>query len=164
MSHCDESIGPRVDPSCRSFDFTLYFQDLFFSTTPNAILLVLLVLPVARLLRAQDIVRRTKSVAVKAVSKQAHPASSCSYTPRLIIFENPGSVCCAIYLSDNLSGPQMPAAAAAHPCLCRNRCARHRGHPRRRQPLMAPAPPLRAAIGTSRHLLCPHLPAQCRTR
>ncbi|KAF2253629.1 putative multidrug resistance-associated protein [Trematosphaeria pertusa] len=66
MSHCDESIGPRVDPSCRSFDFTLYFQDLFFSTTPNAILLVLLVLPVARLLRAQDIVRRTKSVAVKA--------------------------------------------------------------------------------------------------
>ncbi|RYP65399.1 hypothetical protein DL771_008344 [Monosporascus sp. 5C6A] len=65
MSHCDQAIGPRVDPSCRSFDFTLYFQDLFFAITPNAVLLVLLVLPVARLLRAQDVVRRTKSVAVK---------------------------------------------------------------------------------------------------
>ncbi|RYP12551.1 hypothetical protein DL765_007253 [Monosporascus sp. GIB2] len=66
MSHCDQAIGPRVDPSCRSFDFTLYFQDLFFAITPNAVLLALLVLPVARLLRAQDVVRRTKSVAVKA--------------------------------------------------------------------------------------------------
>ncbi|RYP65462.1 hypothetical protein DL770_008992 [Monosporascus sp. CRB-9-2] len=66
MSHCDQAIGPRVDPSCRSFDFTLYFQDLLFAITPNAVLLVLLVLPVARLLRAQDVVRRTKSVAVKA--------------------------------------------------------------------------------------------------
>ncbi|KAJ4287156.1 hypothetical protein N0V90_012554 [Kalmusia sp. IMI 367209] len=66
MSHCDQAVGPRVDPSCRSFDFTLYFQDLFFAIIPNAVLLVLLVLPVARLLRAQDVVRRTKSVAVKA--------------------------------------------------------------------------------------------------
>ena len=29
---------------------------------------------------------------------------------------------------------------------------------------MAPAPPLRAALGLARHLLRPHHPAQCRTR
>ncbi|ORY16438.1 ABC transporter [Clohesyomyces aquaticus] len=66
MLHCDQAIGPRVEPSCRSFDFTLYFQDLFFAITPNAVLLTLLALPVVRLLRTQDVVKRSKSVAVKA--------------------------------------------------------------------------------------------------
>jgi len=81
MSQCDQAIYPRVDPFCRSFDFTLYFQDLFLAVAPNAVLLVLLVLPVARLLRAQDVVRRTKSVAVKAVSARPYPAYSYSLSP-----------------------------------------------------------------------------------
>ncbi|KAF2444598.1 putative multidrug resistance-associated protein [Karstenula rhodostoma CBS 690.94] len=62
---CDNAIGPRVDPSCRSFDFTLYFEDLCFSIAPNAVLLILVALPIARLLRAQNIVKRTKPVAFK---------------------------------------------------------------------------------------------------
>ncbi|KAF1976918.1 ABC transporter [Bimuria novae-zelandiae CBS 107.79] len=66
MSHCDQRIGPRVNPSCRSFDFTLYFQDLFFAITPQAILIVFLILPTIRLLGAQDVVKRTKKAVVKA--------------------------------------------------------------------------------------------------
>ncbi|KAK7181162.1 ABC transporter [Paraphaeosphaeria sporulosa] len=66
MPLCDAAIGPRVDPSCRSFDFTLYFEDVSFSIAPNAILLVLVALPIARLLRGQSIVKRTKAVTFKA--------------------------------------------------------------------------------------------------
>jgi hypothetical protein len=70
MSHCDQVIGPRVNPSCRAFDFTLYFQDLFFAITPNALLLLLLILPVVSLVKARDVVRRTRLVAIKAVSNK----------------------------------------------------------------------------------------------
>jgi hypothetical protein len=73
MSPCDESIGPRVEQSCRSFDFTLSFQDLYFSIVPYAALLVLVALPIARLLRAPNVIKRTKLVAIKGVSRSVPP-------------------------------------------------------------------------------------------
>ncbi|KAE8353805.1 P-loop containing nucleoside triphosphate hydrolase protein [Aspergillus coremiiformis] len=38
----DNRFGPRVNPNCRPFDFTLLFEDVFFIALPAAILLVLL--------------------------------------------------------------------------------------------------------------------------
>ncbi|KAH7359713.1 multidrug resistance-associated protein [Pyrenochaeta sp. MPI-SDFR-AT-0127] len=38
----DRSFGPRVDPSCRAFDFTLFFEDIFCAGFPPVVLLVLL--------------------------------------------------------------------------------------------------------------------------
>lgn len=42
--HClpasDATFGPRVDPSCRGFDFTLLFEDIFFACVPTAIFLL----------------------------------------------------------------------------------------------------------------------------
>lgn len=35
-------FGPRIDPGCRSFDFTLLFEDAFFSLLPAALFLVLI--------------------------------------------------------------------------------------------------------------------------
>ncbi|KAK0615177.1 ABC transporter [Bombardia bombarda] len=37
----DRSFGPRVDPGCRSFDFTLQFEDIFFTCLPAAVFLIL---------------------------------------------------------------------------------------------------------------------------
>lgn len=74
MTYCDSEFGPRVDPSCRSFDFTLYFQDILFAVAPNAVLLVLVSLPIVRLSRAQDVVKRTKLAAAKAVGGDSYPA------------------------------------------------------------------------------------------
>ena len=38
----DQVFGPRVDVSCRSFDFTLEFEDIVFACLPAAILLFVL--------------------------------------------------------------------------------------------------------------------------
>ncbi|XXG98141.1 hypothetical protein Hte_004462 [Hypoxylon texense] len=46
----DRSFGPRVDLTCRSFDFTLQFEDIFFACLPAAIFLVLLPPRIAPLL------------------------------------------------------------------------------------------------------------------
>ncbi|KAI1453921.1 ABC transporter [Annulohypoxylon moriforme] len=46
----DRMFGPRVDPNCRSFDFTLQFEDIFFACLPVAIFLALLPGRVAALL------------------------------------------------------------------------------------------------------------------
>ncbi|KAK1624485.1 ABC transporter [Colletotrichum phormii] len=37
----DRSFGPRVDHQCRSFDFTLFFEDVFFACLPSGLLLLL---------------------------------------------------------------------------------------------------------------------------
>ncbi|KAI1268251.1 ABC transporter [Xylariaceae sp. FL1019] len=39
--HADRSFGPRVDPGCRSFDFTLLFEDVFFAALPAALFIAL---------------------------------------------------------------------------------------------------------------------------
>lgn len=49
-SGSDRAFGPRVDPTCRSFDFTLQFEDIFFACLPAAIFLALLPTRIAPLL------------------------------------------------------------------------------------------------------------------
>ncbi len=38
----DNQFGPRVNPACRSFDFTLLFEDAIFTALPAALFLLLL--------------------------------------------------------------------------------------------------------------------------
>lgn len=38
----DDRFGPRVDPICRGFDFTLLFEDIFFSALTASLLLLLM--------------------------------------------------------------------------------------------------------------------------
>lgn len=40
-TNCDRSFGPRVDALCRSFDFTMQFEDIFLACLPTALFLVL---------------------------------------------------------------------------------------------------------------------------
>lgn len=44
MASCDARFGPQVDTTCRSFDFTLYFEDLILSMIPSAILLAVAII------------------------------------------------------------------------------------------------------------------------
>lgn len=37
----DEAFGPAVSPACRTFDFTLLFEQSILSLLPNGLLLVL---------------------------------------------------------------------------------------------------------------------------
>jgi len=48
----DDEFGPRVNPHCRNFDFTLFFEDAIFSVLPAAILLLILPLRLIHLLRS----------------------------------------------------------------------------------------------------------------
>lgn len=44
MSFCsksDNTFVVRVNPNCRAFDFTLFFEDIFFSSLPASIFLLL---------------------------------------------------------------------------------------------------------------------------
>ncbi|KAL7904095.1 ABC transporter [Trichoderma velutinum] len=47
----DNRFGPRVDPSCRSFDFTLLFEDAIFTALPAALLLLLIPIHLWRISR-----------------------------------------------------------------------------------------------------------------
>lgn len=38
----DNEFGPRVNPYCRTFDFTLLFEDVLFGAIPAALLLLIL--------------------------------------------------------------------------------------------------------------------------
>jgi ATP-binding cassette subfamily C (CFTR/MRP) protein 1 len=38
----DNQLGPRVSPDCRRFDFTLLFEDAFFTVLPSALFLLIL--------------------------------------------------------------------------------------------------------------------------
>lgn len=48
----DDRVGPRVAYQCRSFDFTLLFEDVFFALLPAAVFLVAAFLRLPHLLRA----------------------------------------------------------------------------------------------------------------
>ena len=48
----DRLFGPRVDPSCRGFDFTLFFEDVFFACLPAAVFFLLLPFRVTVLAKA----------------------------------------------------------------------------------------------------------------
>ncbi|KAH8900775.1 P-loop containing nucleoside triphosphate hydrolase protein [Thozetella sp. PMI_491] len=41
-ANADDQFGPRVDTACRSFDFTLLFEDAFFGMLPAALFLLML--------------------------------------------------------------------------------------------------------------------------
>jgi hypothetical protein len=51
-SDADNWLGPRVDTSCRSFDFTLLFEDSFFIALPAAIFLLVQPIQLHRLFTA----------------------------------------------------------------------------------------------------------------
>ncbi|KAJ5492160.1 hypothetical protein N7453_010257 [Penicillium expansum] len=40
LSVADGAFGPRVNVACRDFDFTVYFEDLFFACLPTALFLL----------------------------------------------------------------------------------------------------------------------------
>ncbi|KAK1984954.1 ABC transporter [Colletotrichum cereale] len=47
----DRSFGPRVHPGCRSFDFTVYFEDVFLACLPSVLFLLLAPCRIVTLLR-----------------------------------------------------------------------------------------------------------------
>ncbi|XWW94251.1 hypothetical protein V2A60_002194 [Cordyceps javanica] len=59
MASCDARFGPRVDTVCRSFDFTLYFEDVVFGAVPNAVFIVIAVIAAVGLFRQQNIVKHS---------------------------------------------------------------------------------------------------------
>jgi ATP-binding cassette, subfamily C (CFTR/MRP), member 1 len=69
MASCDQSFGPRVSSACRSFDFTLLFEDIVLATVPAAALLFLLPAPLYLLLRTGSRVKTSTLGTVKLVSQ-----------------------------------------------------------------------------------------------
>ncbi|OAA60152.1 ABC transporter, transmembrane domain, type 1 [Cordyceps fumosorosea ARSEF 2679] len=65
MLSCDGKFGPRVDTACRSFDFTLYFEDVVLSAVPNSIFILLAIISSIVLLRQQGIVKSSTLLGVK---------------------------------------------------------------------------------------------------
>ncbi|KAF2480400.1 P-loop containing nucleoside triphosphate hydrolase protein [Neohortaea acidophila] len=47
----DRSIGPRVNPACRAFDFTLAFEDVVLACVPAAVFLLTVPVSLARIVR-----------------------------------------------------------------------------------------------------------------
>ncbi|ATY62911.1 multidrug resistance-associated [Cordyceps militaris] len=67
MVSCDAQFGPRVDTACRSFDFTLYFEDVVFGVVPNAIFVIIAVLSLISASRQQSIVKSSRLLGLKLV-------------------------------------------------------------------------------------------------
>ncbi|PYH89769.1 putative multidrug resistance-associated protein [Aspergillus ellipticus CBS 707.79] len=66
-SNGDNQIGPQIDAACRPFDFTLLFEDVFFSILPSAIFLLLL-LPRFEILRRAPVKLRSIRLAIYKLS------------------------------------------------------------------------------------------------
>ena len=64
---CDAQFGPRVDTACRSFDFTLYFEDVVFSAVPSAIFILIATIPLIGLSRQRSIVKSSTLFGLKLV-------------------------------------------------------------------------------------------------
>jgi hypothetical protein len=64
-------FGPRVNPNCRSFDFTIYFEDVFFALVPAAIFLAGVLASCISLWKQPHVVKASKSVALKMVGSCA---------------------------------------------------------------------------------------------
>ncbi|KAF6834852.1 ABC transporter [Colletotrichum musicola] len=76
----DRSFGPRVDPDCRSFDFTLRFEDIFFACLPSALFILLAPSRIALLLRQPTAFSlRSKLLAAKLVTLTALLASQIAF-------------------------------------------------------------------------------------
>ncbi|PWY94269.1 ATP-binding cassette transporter [Aspergillus sclerotioniger CBS 115572] len=66
-SNSENQFGPRVNSACRPFDFTLLFEDAFFSILPSTILLLLL-LPRFEILRRSSVKLNSFKLAVYKLS------------------------------------------------------------------------------------------------
>ncbi|KAK7997810.1 hypothetical protein PG989_005850 [Apiospora arundinis] len=76
----DRSFGPRVHSECRSFDFTLQFEDILFACLPSAMLILLAPSKVALLLRRPATFSiRSKLLASKTVTLAALLAFQLAY-------------------------------------------------------------------------------------
>ncbi|KAG8409595.1 hypothetical protein J3459_017421 [Metarhizium acridum] len=60
----DSSLGPRVDPACRQFDFTLAFEDVVFVCVPAVLFIVPALVQIAILLQKKAAVQRELDVFV----------------------------------------------------------------------------------------------------
>ncbi|KAH8703553.1 P-loop containing nucleoside triphosphate hydrolase protein [Talaromyces proteolyticus] len=63
---CDAAFGPRVDPSCRAFDFTLYFEDIFLTILPNAAFIFSLPVGLYPLFKGTNVIKSNRLVSLKA--------------------------------------------------------------------------------------------------
>jgi hypothetical protein len=73
----DDRFGPRVTDHCRSFDFTLLFEDVFFALLPAAVFLVSAILRLPLLLRAPVKVTSHHLATAKLVTILLNPLSQC---------------------------------------------------------------------------------------
>ncbi|SPO04398.1 related to ABC multidrug transporter [Cephalotrichum gorgonifer] len=67
-SRSDRLFGPQVNPDCRAFDFTLYFEDIFFNCLPSSVFLLCLPAAIYRLWARPHVVRASKGVAWKSIA------------------------------------------------------------------------------------------------
>ncbi|KAL3480358.1 hypothetical protein BJX99DRAFT_254660 [Aspergillus californicus] len=67
----DAIFGPRIDVACRTFDFTIYFEDAFFACLPSAIFIILLPVAFANLRSEYRRVQRSALLACKLVALNA---------------------------------------------------------------------------------------------
>ena len=63
-------FGPQVDPTCRAFDFTLYFEDLVLVCVPAGAFLLLLPAAVWSLFHKVPVVTPSKLLYAKLVSPE----------------------------------------------------------------------------------------------
>ncbi|KAJ5702450.1 P-loop containing nucleoside triphosphate hydrolase protein [Penicillium malachiteum] len=63
----DNKFGPRIDPNCRSFDFTLLLEDALFSLLPATLFLLLIPPRLHVLWRAPTKLRSYRLAIVKSV-------------------------------------------------------------------------------------------------
>lgn len=64
---CDSDFGPRVSETCRAFDFTLQFEDLFLVLLPNSLFLLQLFVSLAGLIKKDTSIKRSSISAYKLV-------------------------------------------------------------------------------------------------
>lgn len=69
IANSDNQFGPRIDTDCRVFDFTLLFEDTFFTILPATLFLLLLPLRLRTLCRAPSKVTTYRLAIYKLVSE-----------------------------------------------------------------------------------------------
>lgn len=68
----DRSFGPRVNLNCRTFDFTLQFEDIILGSIPDAIFLFLSIPQVVVLLRKKQSITRKWGLLFAAKIVRSH--------------------------------------------------------------------------------------------
>ncbi|KAJ5138787.1 uncharacterized protein N7515_003635 [Penicillium bovifimosum] len=68
LAAADAAFGPRVSVACRTFDFTVYFEDLLFACTPAALFLLCCPVSLWLLWKEPHRIKRSKLLGWKLVS------------------------------------------------------------------------------------------------